>query len=55
MKTRTFPIEFTRPFWGGLLIEHMPLDGGKIVVPSMVLVVAGIILARKGPGREVSL
>jgi hypothetical protein len=62
MKIGTIGINFTRPFWGGLLIglsfglylggalvEHMALDGGKVVIPSIVLVVAGVLLARKAP------
>ena len=62
MKIGTIGIHFTRPFWGGLLIglsfglifgaalvENVALSGSKIVVPSIVLVVAGVALARKVP------
>ena len=63
MKIGTIPIKFTRPFWGGLLIgvsfglilgpalvEHVALDGKMLIVlPSIVLVVAGVILAKKAP------
>jgi len=62
MKIGTIPIQFTGPFWGGLLIglgfglllgaalvEHVGLDGGKLVILSMVLAVGGVRLARKAP------
>ena len=62
MKIGTIGIKFTRPFWGGLLIgvsfglilgatlvEHLALHGTMWVLPSLVLVVAGVILAKKTP------
>ncbi len=62
MKLGTIGIQFTRPFWGGLLIglsfglllggaqvEHVAMDGKVIVLASIVLVVAGVLLAKKAP------